>query len=67
MSNQLELRPEGTRRRETIALCDIYRYAIRCRVNRELLEKARNAKANKQAARERRALDRGFAKLKRPA
>lgn len=45
----LELRPERTRRAERIAVIDVYRYAIRCRVNRELLERARNRKAKHAA------------------
>lgn len=32
---------------EKIAVLDVYRYAIRCRVGRELLEKARDRKAKK--------------------
>lgn len=43
----LELRPLGTRRPETIAVMDVYRYALRCRVNREVLEKARERKAKR--------------------
>lgn len=43
----IELRPQGTRRIERIAVLDVYRYAIRCRVGRELLEKARDRKAKK--------------------
>lgn len=47
IADVLELRPHGTRRRETIAVIDVYRYAIRCRVGRELLERARAKKAKK--------------------
>jgi hypothetical protein len=62
VADLLELRPLGTRRPERLAVLDVYRYAIRCRVNRELLEKARAQKAAKvqrladrrQAAAERR-------------
>lgn len=43
----LELRPLRTRRAERLAVIDIYRYALRCRVNRELLEKARDKKSRK--------------------
>jgi hypothetical protein len=43
----LTLRPERTRRAETIALLDVYRFAIRCRVGRGQLEKARAAKERK--------------------
>jgi len=41
------LRPERTRRAETIHLLDVYRYAMRCRVSKQLLEKAREWKAKK--------------------
>ncbi len=58
----IELRPMRTRRVETIAVMDVYRYALRCRVGRETLEKARARKAKRaevlarrrQAAAERR-------------
>lgn len=43
----LELRPERTRRSETIHLLDAYRFAMRCRVNRITLEKAREKKAKR--------------------
>lgn len=43
----IELRPERTRRSEIIHLLDAYRYALRCRVNRVTLEKARDKKARK--------------------
>jgi len=39
----------GTRRAETIAVVDVYRYALRCRVNRTVLEKAREKKSRKAA------------------
>lgn len=47
LPDTLELRPQGTRRTERLAVIDVYRYAIRCRVGRELLEKARDRKAKK--------------------
>jgi len=50
----IELRPERTRRSETVALIDVYRYALRCRINAAQLEKARQnkeAKARRLAAR----------------
>lgn len=53
----LELRPEKTRRPERIAVADVYRYAMRSRINFELLEKARKRKAAKQQQREARRLD----------
>jgi hypothetical protein len=43
----LTLRPLGTRRPETVSLFDVHAWAIRCRVNHALLEKARAAKATK--------------------
>jgi hypothetical protein len=43
----IELRPERTRRAETIHLVDVYRYAVRCRVGRGQLEKARQRKEKK--------------------
>jgi len=43
----LELRPLGTRRPERIAVLDVYRLALRCRVNLLVLEKARARKAAK--------------------
>lgn len=51
----IELRPERTRRSEAIALMDVYRYAMRCRINKQLLEKARAKKAAKEEAKRRRA------------
>lgn len=42
--------PAGTRRKERLNLDDVYLYAVRCRVNRELLERAR-AKKEKKAER----------------
>lgn len=45
--DMLELRPLGTRRAESLAVMDVYRYALRCRVNRDLLERARQRKARK--------------------
>ena len=50
---RLEFRPERTRRAETLHILDAYRYALRCRVNREVLERARkkkDAKAKRLAA-----------------
>lgn len=43
----IELRPERTRRAEKMHLVDVYRYALRCRVNRGQLEKARERKEKK--------------------
>jgi len=43
----LELRPYKTRRAERIAVLDVYRYALRCRVNLAVLEKARKKKERK--------------------
>lgn len=46
----LELRPEKTRRAEQVHMLDVYRFALRCRVNRGQLEKAR-AKKDAKATR----------------
>ncbi len=43
----LTIRPHGTRRAETVSLFDVFRYALRCRVNSEHLAKARVAKEKK--------------------
>jgi len=45
--DRLELRPLGTRRADSLAVLDCYRYALRCRVGRDLLEKARQRKTAK--------------------
>jgi len=45
--DMLQLRPERTRRAETIALIDVYRYAVRCRVNASVLERARAKKESR--------------------
>ena len=51
----LIIRPQGTQRPKTIALTDVYSYAIRCEVNKAHMEKLREKKAKKQEARQRRA------------
>lgn len=43
----IQLRPQRTRRAETIAVMDVYRYALRCRVNLLILAKARERKSKK--------------------
>lgn len=43
----LEIRPERTQRTETVHILDVYRFAIRCRVNLSVLERARQRKAKK--------------------
>lgn len=43
----LAIRPERTRRAEQIAVIDCYRFAMRGRVNREVLERARQRKERK--------------------
>lgn len=53
----LELRPIRTQRVERVAVMDVYRWAMRCRVNRELLEKARARKEVKAQQRASRRLD----------
>lgn len=65
IADLITLRPYGTRRSESIALVDVYRLALRARINRELLEKARAKKVKKQAARERRSLDYQERKLRK--
>lgn len=42
-----ELRPLRTRRAERIAVIDVYRFALRSRVNAEVLAKARDKKARR--------------------
>lgn len=54
----IELRPERTRRSEIVALVDVYAWAIRCRVNRGKLEKAREKKAQMERTRVERKLRR---------
>jgi len=56
----ISIRPEGTRREETISLMDVYQFAIRCRVNRFNLEKARARKQTLQIKREAAELKRRF-------
>ena len=43
----LTLRPLRTRRAEIVAVVDVYRFAMRCRVNMTVLEKAREKKAKR--------------------
>jgi hypothetical protein len=43
----IELRLSKCPRRESVHIVDVYRYAIRCRVNKALLEKARFKKEQK--------------------
>lgn len=45
--DMLELRPYKTQRAERIAVLDVYRYALRCRVNLAVLDRARKAKERK--------------------
>lgn len=47
MDGRIEIRPERTTRTETIHVLDLYRYAIRCRVNQVVLARARDRKAKK--------------------
>jgi hypothetical protein len=63
----LELRPQRTSRAEYVALVDVYRWAIRCRVSRELLEKAREKKARKAVQAERRAIARADRRISQSA
>jgi hypothetical protein len=55
----LVLRPQGTRRPQTVALVDVYTWALKCKVNRDRMEKLRQRKAQLE---QRRAL----ARLRRP-
>lgn len=48
----ITLRPEGTRRSESVSLLDVYHFAIRCKTNRINLEKARKRKVKLQAVAE---------------
>ena len=47
MDGRIEIRPERTKRSETVHVLDVYRYAIRCRANSALLARARDRKAKK--------------------
>ncbi len=59
----LTLRPEKTQRTETVALSDVYRWAIQCRVNAVTMAKLREKKAKKAAAKIERARQR---EIRRP-
>lgn len=61
----LELWPLKTRRVERIAVMDAYRYAMRCRINREVLEKARSRKESKIRQRESKRLDAAERRLRK--
>lgn len=50
----IELRPERTRRGESIALEDVYTYILKCRVNARRMERLRQIKAKKAEAAQRR-------------
>ncbi|MCC7375419.1 MAG: hypothetical protein IT581_12260, partial [Verrucomicrobiales bacterium] len=65
--DMIELRPLGTRRAERIAVMDVYQYALRSRVSRDLLAKARAVKARRAEAREKRRLDAQTRRLARAA
>lgn len=45
------LRPHGTRRSECVRLIDLYSYALRCKANKAQMERLRERKAKKEAAR----------------
>jgi hypothetical protein len=59
----IELRPHGTRRAELIPIEAVYAFAIRSRVNKEWMEKLREKKLKKTAARERAAIARADRKI----
>lgn len=63
----IEIRPHGTRRPERIAVMDAYRIAIKARVNRQLLEKARDRKLVRAEQRARARIARADVKLRRAA
>lgn len=65
--DMIELRPLGTRRAERIAVMDVYQYALRSRVARDMLVKARAVKARRAEAREKRRLDAQTRRLARAA
>lgn len=62
----IELRPERTRRGELVTVADVYQFALRCRVNRAQLDKAREKKKKKQEQRDRAAIQRADKKLSQP-
>ena len=66
VADLLELKPIRTRRPERIAVLDVYRYALRCRVNLELLTKARAAKERKAARLASERIKRAEKRLTRP-
>lgn len=61
----LTLRPQGTRRTETILLRDVYRIAIQGRVTKQLMQELRDKKAKKAEQRKTRAWNREVAKANR--
>lgn len=44
---RMEIKPERRRQSESVHFVDVYRFAMRCRVGRTQLEKARERKAKK--------------------
>lgn len=66
-SDLLEIWPAKTRQREVIAVEDVYRYAIRCRVNLQQLVKARERKAKKAERKASERIRRADRKLSREA
>jgi hypothetical protein len=67
IADLIELRPERTRRAERITVSDVYRFALRCRINRELLEKARARKERIAQLRAQRQLDAAERRLRQRA
>lgn len=63
---RLEIRPERSRRSETVMLDDVYRFAIQCRVNAGKREKAAKKRANRMAILDRLARERAEKRLLRP-
>lgn len=62
----LELRPERTRRSEKIVVSDIFRIAMRCRINNEQLTKAREKKQKLATRRESKRLDAAERRIRKP-
>lgn len=44
----IELRPKGLRSRETLDLASVYNYAVRSRIFRDKMEKAKERKARRK-------------------
>lgn len=58
----IEIRPAKTRRPETVTVADVYAFALKARINRGVMEKLREKKAKKAAAKAGRAWKREIRK-----